>query len=312
MKTGFLPLIIGCLLGAVTVYLVQNAASKNKAIEAESLSQSAASDSNSSETAKLKETQEALEGARNRIRNIEQQNMDLAMQVQDLLKKVAEPAPQPAPVASTPTNTPQGLMGGRQMDAMKSMVKNQMDGQLARLNDVLNLTPEQLEQAREIYSKAAESAMVMAERMLNPDGASQSESENVPPTNPDAALREILDADQLVALDEFQEEEATNNARLIANSELLQMNQMLGLSQDQQDSLFGILYEQSTSMARDLSGVTPTSQLDAIQGKMQQKIEAVRASGILSDEQMRRFEEQQRQQLELIESMLPKPSGGGE
>lgn len=105
----------------------------------------------------------------------------------------------------------------------------------------------------------------------------------------------------------MKQEEITNNARLMANSELLQMQTTLGLDTAQQDKVFAALYEQNRSQ---LAGSqTPNPDAAAIPFRvvtdmMQKKLEALKA--VLTDEQFESYKKFQDQQMKRIQSFLPK------
>jgi len=63
--------------------------------------------------------------------------------------------------------------------------------------------------------------------------------------DPDTQIKVLLTPDQKAAYPNYQQEEAAYNARMAANSELLQLQVSLGLTPEQEDRAFAALYEVS-------------------------------------------------------------------
>ena len=205
------------------------------------------------------------------------------------------PDDQPVPLAS-------GVKG-----MMKGAIEQQLFGQLARMKTKLNLTPDQEEAARAIFTRQVEQAIGAAEKMFA-GGMSREDFKQLQGSseNPEDAIKALLTPEQLERYAEYKQEESVANARLVANAELLQMQGALGLTPAQQDQVFNALYDHTLSQ---LSGQLPESVRDskdpaaAMDAMIEQKVKAL--EGVLTPEQLESFRRMQEQQANMIRGLLP-------
>jgi hypothetical protein len=193
--------------------------------------------------------------------------------------------------------------------AMQKLIKGQLDQQLetkmSRMKAKLQLTPEQETQIRETLTKANDQALAMTEKMYSGKAKAEDlkETSSLAAAAP-KAIEELLTPAQKTEYEAMQKEEQQGNARLMANAEMLQMQNSLGLTQDQQDKVFGVLYQQTL----DLTGAAATDNKPDPATSMAQaidrKVEALR--GVLTDEQLKNYRDLQEQQLKLIQAFIPK------
>ncbi|HAB19226.1 MAG TPA: hypothetical protein DCE44_22660, partial [Verrucomicrobiales bacterium] len=119
----------------------------------------------------------------------------------------------------------------------------------------------------------------------------------------------LLTPEQQTAYAELQREERSNSARLMANSELLQMQSALGLSQEQQDQAFRALYAESERQF----GNDPSDgfgQAPNFREMTERKLKALK--GVLTPEQYERYRSMQEQQLKMVETLMPKGGKPGD
>ena len=193
--------------------------------------------------------------------------------------------------------------------AMQKLIKGQLDQQLetkmSRMKAKLQLTPEQETQIRETLTKANDQALAMTEKMYSGKAKAEDlkETSSLAAAAP-KAIEELLTPEQKTEYEAMQKEEQQGNARLMANAEMLQMQNSLGLTQEQQDKVFGVLYQQSLDLtgaaATDSKSDPATSMAQAID----RKVEALR--GVLTDDQLKSYRDMQEQQLKLIQAFIPK------
>lgn len=247
-----------------------------------------------------------------RNKNLEADNLKLATRVQELMKQTAGAA---KTGSGKPANPLVAMFGdgdsesGKAMQGMmKAALEQQLEGKLALMNSKLKLSPDQENSAREIlgkmYGRGRDLAAKMMKGELSADEAGKGAQETA---NPEAELKALLTPEQQPLYEKMQQEERANNARLVANSELLQMQNTLGLDQAQQDKVFTALYEQAQSqMGSTGQDSAPAANLE---GMMQRKIEAMK--GVLTDEQFERYRKFQEQQMKMIQAFLPKDGKPG-
>ena len=303
--------LLGATAGAGIAFLAVTSQSQKAALASEErhAAESAARSAESSN--RLVVVQQQLTQARVHSDKLESDNLQLAKRVQDLMQQTANASPKPKapanPLAalfggdSNDTNGP----GGAMQQMMKAAMEQQMEGKLTRMKSKLNLTPEQEKAAREILGRGMRQGQEAATRMLKGDAKPEEVAKGA--GNPDQELKALLTPEQQTGYDQLKQEEVTNNARLMANSELLQMQTTLGLDAAQQDKVFAVLYEQSRSQ---LAGSQPPSPeaaanpFSAVTDMMQKKLDALK--GVLTDDQFESYKKFQDQQMKMIQSFLPK------
>jgi RNA polymerase sigma factor (sigma-70 family) len=206
------------------------------------------------------------------------------------------------------TNEITGAMG----DMMKGMMDQQFLRQLTRMKTRLNLTPDQEQSIRGIFLKQAEQGVQVAQRALTgkltqEDLAGTDEAD----TNPEDDINALLSPEQQSAYKEFKKEEAAGLARLAANAELLQMQGTLGLSQEQQDQVFNILYERFLGQGLDkVESLRPKNAdpMDRIQQQFQQTLKSMEK--VLSPSQLENYRQFQETQWKMFKNFMP--NGGAE
>lgn len=195
---------------------------------------------------------------------------------------------------------------GGMTDLFKGIADQQTQGRLARMKDKLNLTPDQEQAIAAILRQQTERGMAVAQKMftgkLTRDEMRAAQEGG---GNPEEQIRSVLSPEQLAGYQEYQHEEAVANARLMANSELLQLQGAMTLKPEQQDQVFAALYDQTVAM---LDGthveLPPAGGPEAIaEWQVARKVKAL--EGILDPEQLRRYREVQESQLKMIKSFLP-------
>jgi hypothetical protein len=301
--------LVGAAAAGATVFLLKSLATSPDSAVRES----------SDAAAPAERVQSAeLPQARERIAKLETDNLRLAERIQSL----ANGTPAPAAVAMVekkPSANPLvAIFGGEggtneAAQAMRGMmdaaIKQQLEGKMRSLKARLNLTAEQEASIREILGQQFGMGRAIAEKMLSGQASSEDvDQANQTAGNPLEQIKALLTPEQARGYDELQQEELRNNARLVANAEMLQMQGALGLSQDQQDSVYKALYTATEAQFGGL-GADPKQAMD-FRGNLDRKLAALK--GVLTEEQFKAYEDMQQQQLKLIESMLPKNGQPGD
>jgi hypothetical protein len=128
-----------------------------------------------------------------------------------------------------------------------------LDGQLRLARERLQLTPEQEDQFRSAVTNALQTGQEHLRRVL----AGEVGSDAVPtPTewarDLEQALLTALSPEQQAAYRKYKQEDLVAAARLVANGELLTVQSSLGLDPQQQDVVYGVLFDHA------LTGMDPT------------------------------------------------------
>lgn len=206
------------------------------------------------------------------------------------------------------TNQISGAMG----EMMKSAMEQQLLGRLTRLQERLNLSPEQAQAVEDILkrqaSQAAEAMQKVFSGKMKPGDLASLRQTGAGPV--DEQIATLLSPEQKAAYQEYQQEEAVSNARLVSNAEVLQMQNALGLSQSQQDQAYAILYDQNLAQLKGQLASPPSAAAstpaEAMQGLLDQKTKALEA--VLTPSQLERYRQQQQAQIKFLQTMTG--SGG--
>jgi len=273
------------------------------------------------------ETDSSLAKAKEQLARLEADNLQLATRVQDLLKK-DDAATAAAAKKSDPGNPFAALFGqddghtNGMAKAMKGMMesalKQQLEGKLAQIHAKVGTTPDQEQAIREILEKQANISREISQKMMGGKMTKEEMAEAVRQQgDPEAQIKALLGPEQQTAYSELKVEERRTNARLVANSELLQMQQVVGgIDQAQQDKIFEVLYSQTD---RTLTGPVPAADGTPPDGAAkpvdmrslsEQKLAALK--GVLTEEQFGRYKELQEQQIKMFEAFMPKDSKAGD
>ena len=273
------------------------------------------------------ETDSSLAIAKEQLARLEADNLQLATRVQDLLKK-DDAATTAAAKKSDPGNPFAALFGqddghtNGMAKAMKGMMesalKQQLEGKLAQIHAKVGTTPDQEQAIREILEKQANVSREISQKMMSGKMTKEEMAEAVRQQgDPEAQIKALLSPEQQTAYSELKVEERRTNARLVANSGLLQMQQVVGgIDQAQQDKIFEVLYSQTE---RTLTGPAPAADGTTADGAAkpvdmrslsEQKLAALK--GVLTEEQFGRYKEMQEQQIKMFEAFMPKDSKAGD
>lgn len=199
-------------------------------------------------------------------------------------------------------------------ELMQGAMVQRMEARLLQMRERLNLSPEQAESLRGILMRQAKNSMESMKNAfggrLDPERLARMTKEA---GNPETEIQALLSLEQRAAYQTFKDEEAMNNARLVANAELLQMQTTLALSAEQQDRVFRALYDQTVAqMKGDTAGAKPNSPGEAIDAMLERKFRAL--EGVLTPAQMEAYRKQQEMQMkfakDLVERLKPPAPAG--
>ncbi|HTL59624.1 MAG TPA: sigma-70 family RNA polymerase sigma factor [Candidatus Limnocylindrales bacterium] len=203
-------------------------------------------------------------------------------------------------------------ISGAMADAMKLAMQQQIEGRLSRLKANVNLTPEQEQAARETLTRQAE-AMSAGMQQAFSGKLDKDELARLGKRagNPDEQIKALLTEEQKAAYPNYQQEEAAYNARMAANSELMQLQAIVGLNSDQQDRAFAALYDVNFNQLTGNAKPPPsTNQAEVMQWTLDQKAKALEP--ILTPAQLENYQQQQAIQAKLakdIWSKMQAPAG---
>jgi hypothetical protein len=213
--------------------------------------------------------------------------------------------------AKSGTNPPAGL-NAMMEGMMEGMVDQQFQGRLARMKSVLKLTPEQEQAIREIFKRQASQATRAAQKMLAGGLTAEDSAELQRETgDPTAQIKALLTPEQAASYKDYQRSENMANARLAANGEVLQMQTLFGLSTEQQDQAFAVLYDQTFELLENPAAAAAgtagaaTDSGAALDRMVDRKVQAL--EGVLTPEQSAAYRRLQEQQMAFMKKLMPPP-----
>jgi hypothetical protein len=256
----------------------------------------------------IADTQRELESERARAKAARTETDRMAARVEELDLQLAA-ARRPREEASSKsalaalfkpegTNANASALSGM----MKAAIEQQVEGKVSAMKLRLNLTPDQEAAVREILGREMRRGTEMAEKMfkgeLTMEQLQDSAKENLSPVSERDQIKALLTADQQEAYAAYEKEEAQRMARLVANSELLQLEGALQLDPGQQDKVYAVLAEQAQAQFGGQGGGMDLTQMN------ERKADALKA--VLTPEQFAQYRKFQEQQQKMIEAFLPK------
>ncbi len=216
-----------------------------------------------------------------------------------------------AQLAQKESESGTNLISGAMAEGIKQAMEQQVEGRLSRMTASLHLTPDQAQAARDILSRQAQAMSTGMQQVFS--GKYDKEQllqlgKNA--GNPDEQIKALLSPEQSALYPTYQQEEAAYNARMTANSELLQLQSALGLTPEQEDRAFAALYEASLHELNGDAKPTATNQVEAMQWVLEQKAKALEP--VLTPTQMESYRQQQATQLKLVKNIWDKMGFVGE
>jgi len=262
----------------------------------------------------VNELQGELEAERARVKQAHAETDRMAARAEELsIRLTAKPAPMPEPAKKKSglaaffggddgTNgTSEGFSG-----IMKAAMEQQVEGKISGMKLRLNLTPEQETAVRDILGKEMRRTTDITQKMFKgelTEDEMKAMAKDVSPVSQRDQIKALLTPEQQTAYDVFEKEENQRMARLMANSEMMQVQGLLHLDEQQQDKVFTILAEQAQAQ---FAGVGNPLDFTKVAEK---KTESLRA--VLTPEQFEEYKKFQEQQQKMIQSFMPKSGTNG-
>jgi RNA polymerase sigma factor (sigma-70 family) len=193
-------------------------------------------------------------------------------------------------------------------EVMKVALEQQVSNRLSRMTTILHLTPEQTDAARDILMKQARVTSSGMEQVFSGKfDPGQIAKLGQEAGNPEQQIKVLLTPEQQAGYKAYQEEEAAQNARLAANNELLQMQSMLGLTPQQEDQVFGVLYNLTLDQLNGKATPAFTNAAEQMQWASDQKVNALQP--VLGASQLDAYRQLQETQLKFVRSIVSKMQG---
>ena len=200
-------------------------------------------------------------------------------------------------------------IAGAMQQLIKSQLEQQTEGKISRMKARLRLTSEQEQAIRESMNAATKKALAATQKIYSgeamPDEVNDLSSSDESGMQP---IDEVLTPEQRTEYQALQKEEFQNAARVAASAEMMQLQDSLGLTQQQQDNVFSALYQQSVDPVSGLAANPVAAGINdpaaALQQAVDRKVEALRP--ILTSEQLKTYSDLQEKQIQMIQAIFPK------
>ena len=252
-------------------------------------------DADANELAQMRSDQEKMKLEVARLRNMagaaRRAESEMAQLRQQLMRRQTE----------TGTNHDAGPMG----DLMRSALAQQSKGQLSRMQAKLDLTPGQAEAIQRILDRQTQViSKSMQKAFAGKLGQEDMAELRRDSFDPETEIKALLSPEQLALYQEYKQDEAVGQARLAANAEMLQMQGSLGLSPEQQDQVFSVLYDATLRQMQDGPGGAKNGDpAEVLQSMLEQKVMAL--EGVLTAEQLQSYRQAQETQIQFLKTFLP-------
>jgi len=196
--------------------------------------------------------------------------------------------------------------------AMQGMVEQMTVGKLARMKEKLNLAPEQEQAIGDILRKQAEPISRLLQKRVSGQPIKDEVAElQSPAGNPEEQIKALLSPEQMTAYQDYKRDEAAGAARLSANGEMLQMQVALGLTQQQQDQVFPVLYGQALGQMSGEPADAPPADGSMEAWFNQQNARKNKAlEGILTPAQLESYRQMQQSHLKMMKAIESGEDGG--
>ena len=213
------------------------------------------------------------------------------------------------PTASGDLVESSGMTGAEALNIATNVV---LEAQLARARERLQLTPEQDQNLREVVTKAVEQGAESLRKVL----AGEVRPDQVPTQiewakSLEQQILSTLTPEQQAAYQNYKREDISTNARLLANGELLLVQNPLGLSSQQQDQMFAVLYDHAVNQMDDASATSPGRPRDplaAMEWQGEQKLKALES--VLTPAQLEDYRRMQQAQFDSVRRVFARAGGG--
>ncbi|HOW65998.1 MAG TPA: hypothetical protein P5186_17670 [Candidatus Paceibacterota bacterium] len=192
-------------------------------------------------------------------------------------------------------------MAAPMAELMQGGLEQMSRRQVARMEERLSLSPYQTQAIQEILTRKAQ-VMVEAAKGVLVGKLDQEKFASFRQGNRDSEsqILALLSPEQLIAYAAFKEEERLTSAHLAANGELLQMQRTLALTEDQQERVFGVLYDQAYQQSQAVADdPEPANPAEAERRFIDRRLQALES--VLTPTQLASYREHQELQLRFLE-----------
>ena len=206
---------------------------------------------------------------------------------------------------STNNNSGSGLAGVA-ANWLKAAGEQSVESQIVRARERLNMSQEQEQAVRSLVNKSLQEGRENLQKVLS----GQVSFEDVPTQlqwakSLEQQILSALTPEQQTAYQSYKREDIAANARLVANGELLSVQNSLGLSQEQQDQVFAVLYNQAVSQLDpdpNTLATQPHNPVSAAELQGKQKLEILQ--GVLTTSQLEAYRRLQDSHLVMLRGTL--------
>lgn len=242
---------------------------------------------------------EKLERATNRIAELEGERDQLASAVDALSRRVAAQIPKGSSASAPPAPSAQKVRrvpdASAALEPMRAFLRESAVSRVKELRERLQLTPDQADQIQAILERPL--------NLLNKASRVETAAEETSPpaqelTPMDQAILDLLTPEQKTAYADLQVEERRKTAQTLATTEVALLDQQLGLSEDQRQQALLALTEEGERWLRPSEPGSKRSKEEAFRESQERKAEAL--SGVLTPEQLRRYQSLQELQSALM------------
>jgi hypothetical protein len=258
------------------------------------------------------EVKKAVAQVSNRMQQLEDENARLMAQLTQLRTTAAAtnsaPAKQVSPWVKMFGSGSDANRAGVMSKMIKAAMQQQVEMKISGLKSRLHLSDEQEQSVRGLLEKQSEVAGAAAAKMFEGNASKDDLSRQASSAGDvKGQIKELLTPDQQAEYEKFQSEERQTQAQMVANVELSQLQSMLQLTQQQQDQVFQVLYDQAQrNVAQTDGGMQVPPDWDKL---LDAKKKALRP--VLTAEQLQSYEKFLNAQRDMMKAFMPVDENSG-
>jgi hypothetical protein len=211
-------------------------------------------------------------------------------------------------IAAEEAGAPKGI-AAPMAELAQGAMQQRFERQLTEMQEWLNLSQSQSETIQEILNRQAQALAEGMKGVYTGSMDKQKIAELRRKGDPESEILAVLSPEQQSAYMALKEDRKIKLALASANGELLQMQHTIGISDDQMDMVFGILYEESLQqMKPSASGEDAADPAEAMQMSIDRKLRAL--EGALTPAQLEKYRQQQELQLGFLRKIMKQMDAG--
>jgi Spy/CpxP family protein refolding chaperone len=190
-------------------------------------------------------------------------------------------------------------------------LRQRLEGRLAALKLRLNLTEQQDQQLHGIIDQKLATAGDITARMIQNQGnPADQKALGALYAEAQTEMQQLLTPEQQTAYQQYTTEERQSNAERMASGELSRLQRDLQLTDEQQDQVFDVLYDQTLQQLQEAEAGGPANGDWAQSFQQRNAARKAALQSVLTPEQMQAYDKMQGARANWMRMFTPGGAGG--